>query len=156
MWKKCNVYWLWMPVVHCLSLALGIVLFYQWMLPGVWELMLFMGFYSLIVSPVISFFYAKRIRGMGWWKYLCVVYNAVLSGGYLFAAGLSPDLGLSADFVLAMMSYITATDHLSYFVLGLLSNGVLITSLLCGIITLVIYDVKRKRACKTCTEEILK
>ncbi len=152
------MYWLWMPIVHCLSLALGIVLFYQWikffdigsgMWPGVYELVLFMSFYSFIISPVISFLYAKRIRGMGWWKYPCVVYNAVLSGGYLFFTSLPPSM------VLDIMSCITDTDHSAYFMIGLSSNGVLITSFLCGIVTLVIYDVKRKRSCEACADKIV-
>lgn len=138
MQKKINLYWLWMPVVHCVILILGysICYFYVGSLGGdlaniLYDL-LFVMLYSLVVAPLMAVFYCMKLHrmGLGWTKYLCCAYNSVMMGLY---------------FVVGMILFTNCPINLKYVWFTLISFpglSVIISGLMCGVVTLVICDVK--------------
>ena len=138
--KTPKLFWLWMPIVNCMLLVLGYSVFYILMDPYRRELgavvfaLLFILFYAVIVVPLMSVFYCKKICKMGRAKYLCCLYNAVMMGMYITLC-LLPFNSFNLRFI---MNSVLSIPWLSVF----------ISSLICAMITLIVYEVKayhRKR-----------
>jgi len=143
MQRRMNLYWLWMPVIHCVILVLGhFFIFFLLMDPnnhdwgGIVQNALVIVFYALVVTPLLAVLYCKKINGMGWgWtKYLCCLYNSLMMGMY---------------FVVITIPFNNLPINLNYLMTVLISVpglSIIIPSLICGIVTLVIYDVKSVRS----------
>lgn len=71
--------------------------------------------------------------GLGWTKYLCCVYNSVIMDMYfLIVSTLFSSIPIDFEYVRQAM-------------LGVEGLSVLIPSLICGVVTLTIYNVKSVR-----------
>ena len=129
--------WVWRPLGNCLLLVLGFMAAYVWtaMEGSDWGGLVYaLGFvmlYDLILIPLMTVFYCRRIGYMGWPKYLCCLYNAVVLGLY-FTVGTIPFNTEPVD-----LQYIAETAGSA---LGL---SAMVSALLCGVATLVAGDVKR-------------
>ena len=134
--KKSGVgfYWLIMPIVHCMLLSAGycvvnVLINTQ---HGNWGVLpyalLFIVFYSIVVSPFLSIIYCKKICVMSGIKYLCCFYNATMMGMYYTLCIFPSD-------VKGFISSIMSIPWISTFLSGLVS----------GVITLIIYDVKKDK-----------
>ena len=140
--KRINLYWLGMPILHCILLIVGFFFVYFFLMEPnshdwggiVWSL-LFVIFYALVAAPLLAFFYCKKIHrmGMGWTKYLCSLYNSVMMGMYN---------------VVCTMPFNTYPINLKYIMTEVISVpglSVVIPGFICGILTLVICDVRTAR-----------
>ena len=133
--KKLYLYWLWMPIIHWILLTLAFQVLYIPLMEDFGYLplaLLFIFICAVVVSPVISILYCKRIRDMGWIKYICCTYNAVIIGTY------------GAIFFLTSKNdtvFESIIHSLSFFPCGSVS----ISSFICGLITLIIYDLKKRK-----------
>ena len=129
--KKINTYWFWLPLVHCLLLTLGYFLCHVFVqslgndLGNVVYALVFIVLYTFVMAPLTSISYCKRIRTMSWRKYLCCIYNAVMTAMY---------------FTLCMLP--ENVQALIYSVISIPWIAVFFSSLLCGAMTLIISDVK--------------
>lgn len=123
--KTPKLFWLWMPIVNCVLLMIGYLILL--IIPNVPKLVvdIFIWFYAIIMAPLMSIFYCKRICVMGLKKYLCCVFNAIMMGMYIVISKLLFNL-----------------DFLKFSVLSGPLFSVLFSGLICGIITLMIYDVR--------------
>ena len=139
--KRMNLYWLGMPIVHCVLLVVvHFFVYFSLMEPyshdwgGIVQSVLFIVFYALVVTPFMSVLYCKKIHGMGWTQYLCCLYNSVMMGLYFVVCTIPfNNLPINLDYVMtAIMSFPALS--------------VIIPSLICGVVTLVIYDVKSARS----------
>lgn len=140
--KRLILYGLGMPVIHCLLLTLGYLCVYFILVDYVgadWGSLVYLIilniFYALAVSPLMAFFYCKKIHtmGLGWTKYLCCVYNSVIMDMYfLIVSTLFSSIPIDFEYVRQAM-------------LGVEGLSVLIPSLICGVVTLTIYNVKSVR-----------
>jgi len=140
--KTPKLFWLWMPIVNCTLLVLGYSIFYTLIMISPYRRtlgaavfsLLFILFYAVIVVPLMSVFYCKKICEMCWAKYLCCIYNALMIGVYFIIVVLPINVSITS-FLLSLVKTIPW-------------NSVVLSSLICGMITLIIYDVKayhRKR-----------
>jgi len=138
--KTQSTYWLLMPVAHCVLLILGYLIFYVWVNSisdndgwggVVWAFLFFVA-YAFNVSPIMSIIYCKKISTMDGKKYLCAIYNAVIMGLYYIII------------VLIMANYRIELKHIIQALISVQLLSVFISALLCGIITLICCDVKRK------------
>ena len=136
--KRLSLYWFWMPIVHCLLLILGYFVFYALIEPlggdwgGLAYVLFFFALYMIVIAPLMAFFYCKKInaRGVGWKKYLYCLYNSVIMGMYYIVCTM-PFNNLPIDLKYVMAAVISAP--------GL---AVLIPSLICGAVTLIVYDAR--------------
>ena len=139
--KKLPLYWLWMPIIYCLVLASGLISL-ETCLPddlGVAGLgLILILFYALVLAPIMSFFYCKKLREMSWTKYLCCIYNAVMIGMY-FAVFL---IVTRNYYNIGLISIINLLVEVTYEFSFLI---VFIPALICGLITLIVYDVKKRK-----------
>ena len=132
--KSSDYFWLWMPIVFCLLLSSGYFIVNALTdshkdNPGaVIYALLFVVFYGLIAAPVMSILYCKKIRNVGWRKYLCCLYNAVVTGMY-FTICMFPQ-----DF-----------RGVVYSVLSIPSLVVFLSGLLCGGVTLMVFDLRKSK-----------
>ncbi len=131
--NKLSAYlWLWLPIVYCLLLSLGYLVVNVLMTPHKDDLgaviyaLLFILVYGLIAAPIMSILYCRRTSTMGWKKYLCCVYNAFMMSLYYTICM------LPSNFISAFYSMLSI-PWLSVFFVSLLS----------GVITLVICDLKK-------------
>ena len=140
--KRVNLYWLVMPILHCILLIVGYFgVFFFLMDPNnhdwggiVWSL-LFVIFYALVVAPLLAFFYCKKIHrmGLGWTKYLCSLYNSVMMGMY---------------YVVCTIPYNNYPINLKYIMTEVISVpglSVVIPGFICGVLTLLICDARTAR-----------
>ena len=133
--KAANYFWLWVPIVYCLLLSLGylavnvLMSSHKGNLGSVIYALLFVLFYGLVVVPIMSILYCKKIRTLSWKKYLCCLYNAIMTGMY-FTICMLP-MGLKS---------------VMYSVLSIPWLSVFFSSLFCGVITLIVYDLKKVSA----------
>ena len=142
--KKLHLYWLWMPVVYLILLTLGFFIFFvpfidkgtNWKYLGVGVISV--SIYALVLSPIMSISYCKNIRNMGWKKYLCCIYNAIMMGGYSTVYWITK---LHLDRELIEIIFLTVSSIVSS-----LSLFVSIPALICGLITLITYDKKNRKA----------
>ena len=129
--KTLNMYWLWMPIVHLVLLVLGYFIVDILMEPFGNDLgiivfaVAFLVFYVLVAVPLMSILYSKKIRTIGWKKYLCVIYNALVMGMYMPICYMP----------LSLKSF-------AYALISFPSLIVSVSALLCGIITLIVNDVR--------------
>ena len=127
-----NYFWLWMPIVYCLLLSSGYLIVNVLMrsqkenLGSVIYALLFVLFYGLLAAPIMSIGYCKKIRKMSWRKYLCCVYNAIITAMYFTICTFPIDF-----------------KGMIYSVLSIPWLSVFFSSLLCGVITLIVYDLKK-------------
>lgn len=131
--NKVSAYlWLWLPIVYCLLLLSGYWIALVLLSPykGDWGLLiytlLFLLIYGLVAAPIMSIIYCRRIRTMGWKKYLCCVYNAIITAMYFTICTFPIDF-----------------KGVIYSVLSIPWLSVFFSSLLCGVITLIVYDLKK-------------
>ena len=139
--KKLHLYWLWMPIVHCIILMLGFAALYAPFMDNLWYLpfgIIFIAVYALVLSPIMSISYCKNIRDMGWKKYLCCIYNAIMMGGYSTVYWIPTH---HFDRELVEIIFLTVASIVSS-----LSLFVSIPALICGLITLITYDKKNRKA----------
>lgn len=127
--------WALRPIGNSLLLVLGYIVFCTW--TGVtdtdWELVYGIGFlilYALAV-PVMTIFYCRGIRGLGWKKYLYCLYNAAILGLYYTVATI-PFNTMPLNF-----QYLTTT------VVSLPGLTAIISALVFGLITLFVFDVRK-------------
>ena len=138
--KTLPLFWLWMPIIYCLLLSFGYIAL-DIILPD--EMgsavvgLIFVTFYATVVAPLMSISYCKRIRNMGWTKYLCCIYNAIMMGSY-FTIYWIPTHYFGRE--LAEIIFWTMVSMVSS-----VSLFVLLPALICGLITLIVYDVKRRK-----------
>ena len=129
--KAPNMYWLWMPIVHLVLLVLGYFIVDILLEPFGNDLgnivfaVAFLAFYVLVAVPRMSILYSKKIRTIGWKKYLCVIYNALVMGMYMPICYMPLSL-----------------KNFAYALISFPSLIVSVSALLCGIITLI---VKREK-----------
>ncbi len=132
--------WALRPIGNSLLLVLGYIVFNTWMAVSDtgWGLVYGIGFLILYVLtvPVMTVFYCRGIRGLGWKKYLYCLYNAAILGLYYTVATI-PFNTLPLNF-----QYLTTT------VVSLPGLTAILSALVFGLITLFIFDV-RKRIQKT-------
>ena len=136
--KTLPLFWLWMPVVYSLVLAIGYAVLDN-ILPndlgsvyaGVALLML----YTLVITPTMSILYCKKLRKMGWTKYLCCIYNAFMIGIYLVLGMLIGIIENRPLTLLDVVKSLTTFPCLSVF----------IPALICGLLTLLRYDEKNRK-----------
>ena len=138
--KKLPLFWLWMPIIHCLMLSLGVIVLETKGDPS--DIMLgliFVLFYAFVAAPITSIWYCKRIHTMGWTKYICCIYNAVMTGMYfaVFLIVTKNYYNRGLKFILDLL--IRVTDEFSFL-------SVFIPALICGLITLITYDKKNLKA----------
>ena len=136
--KTLPLYWLWMPIIHFLLLflcycAVGISLPDD--LGSVKALLLLHIIYTFAISPIMSILYCKKLRKMGWTKYLCCIYNAFMIGIYLVLGMLIGIIENRPLTLLDVVKSLTTFPCLSVF----------IPALICGLVTLIVYDVKRRK-----------
>ena len=131
--NKISAYlWLWLPIVYCLLLSSGYMVVNVLMSPHKSNLgtviyaLLFILVYGLIAAPVMSIIYCRRIRTMGKKKYFCCVYNAFMMSWY-FTICMHP-----SNFISVLHSMLSIPWISVFF-----------ASLFCGVITLVICDLKK-------------
>ena len=97
---------------------------------GDWGLLiytlLFLLIYGLVAAPIMSIIYCRRIRMMGRKKYLGCVYNAIITAMYFIICTFPIDF-----------------KGVIYSVLSIPWLSVFFSSLLCGVITLIVYDLKK-------------
>jgi len=130
--KKMYLHCLGLPAVYCLLFALGYFACRIFMesLEGDWGgffyVLLFFVLYVLVLAPATAIFYCKKIHTLGWIKYLCCIYNAIMTAMYF------PMSMLFRDITEAIFSLPTLAVGLS--------------SLICGMATLIIYDAKHRQA----------
>ena len=141
--KKLYLYWLWMPIVYLILLTLGFFIFFvpfigksaNW--EYLWVGFIFVSIYALVLSPIMSISYCKNIRDMGWKKYLCCLYNAFMMGSY-FTIYWIPTHYFDRELVeIIFLTVASIVSSLSLFVS--------IPALLCGLATLIVYDVKKRK-----------
>ena len=141
--KKLPLFWLWMPIIHFLLLflcycAVGISLPDD--LGSVKALLLLHIIYTFAISPIMSILYCKKIREMGWTKYLCCIYNAVMMGTYftMYLVFRNIDKGFIETLSKLIETIVLSVKELPYY-------SVFIPALICGLVTLIVYDVKRRK-----------
>lgn len=138
--KTPKLFWLWKPIVNCLLLTLGYFVVQLLLRPfrGEWGalgfVLIFLALYSIIIAPLMSIVYCKRICAMGWTKYLCCIYNSIMIGMY-YTVCLVP-------------SNLEHIQHIMTSVLSIPWLSVFFSSLICGLITLIVHDVKRNNVSK--------
>lgn len=134
MMKTPKLFWLWKPIVNCLLLTLGyfVVQLLLSSFAGDWGalgfVLKFLALYSIIIAPLMSIVYCRKIRTMGWTKYLCCLYNAIMIGMYVVII-YSPTKVSILEYLITLITFIPW-------------NSVFLPSLLCGLVTLIVYDVK--------------
>ena len=132
--KRIGFYWLIMPIVHCMLLSAGYYAVNVLMKSqrGNWGALLyallFIAFYSIVISPILSIIYCKKLYLMSWGKYLCCFYNATMMGMYYTLCIFPADI---KGFISSVMSI----PWISMF----------LSSLVSGLITLIIHDVKKQK-----------
>ncbi len=138
--NKASAYlWLWLPIVYCLLLLSGYWIALVLLSPykGDWGLLiytlLFLLIYGFVAAPIMSIIYCRKIHTMGWKKYLCCVYNAFMMSLYYIICM------LPSNFIKVFHSMLSI-PWLSLF----------FPSLLCGMITLVICDLKKASVGRKC------
>ena len=137
--KKLYLYWLWMPIIHCLLLSVNLI-FLVVTMPDDWG-MVYLGLlvellYALMLGPVMSILYCKRIHTMRWTKYICCIYNAYMTGMYfaVFLIVTKNYYNRGLKFIIDLIVEVTNEfPFLSAF----------IPALICGLITLIVYDVTK-------------
>ena len=141
--KTLPLYWLWMPIIHFLLLflcycAVGISLPDD--LGSVKALLLLHIIYTFAISPIMSILYCKKIREMGWTKYLCCIYNAVMMGTYftMYLVFRNIDKGFIETLSKLIETIVLSVKELPYY-------SVFIPALICGLITLITYDKKNRK-----------
>ena len=131
--NKKYLAWLWLPIVNSLLLILGFWGYWNTATDdggAIYGLILLNVFYALVAVPTMSIFYCKNIREMGWAKYLCCIYNAV-------AIGIHKQIyEWDAE---SLTEIFENSSQLSYVI------SVFIPALICGLITLIVYDVKKRK-----------
>ena len=128
-----------MPIVHCIILMLGFAALYAPFMDNLWYLpfgIIFIAVYALVLSPIMSISYCKNLCDMGWKKYLCCIYNAIMTGMYISIGAVLGILETTRCLTLKLIL-------LSLFAFP--SFTVFISALLCGLITLRVYDVKKRK-----------
>ena len=133
--NKLYLYWLWMPIIHWILLTLGFQVFYIPLMEDLGYLpfaIIFVLIYAFVVSPIISISYCKRIRDLGWVKYICCVYNALIIGTY------------GAVFFITSKDN-TVFESIIHSLRFFPCFAVAISSLICGLTTLIVYDVKKRK-----------
>ena len=139
--KKLPLFWLWMPVVYCL-LLLSCYLAFGYSLPNdlgsIVALLHFHYFYTFIVAPIMSILYCRIIGNMGWIKYLCCIYNAVIMGSYftIYLVFRNISKGYIETLSELIETIVLSVKEMPYF-------SVFIPALICGLITLIVYDVTK-------------
>ena len=97
-------------------------------------------FYILVVAPLMSISYCKKIRTMGRSKYLYCLYNAVMTGMYFMIYHMPAHLkSLKHGFIYVLLSVLSTVIHFSFFT-------VFFSCLISGLITLKIYDVRKNKS----------
>ena len=141
--KTLPLFWLWMPIIHFLLLflcycAVGISLPDD--LGSVKALLLLHIIYTFAISPIMSILYCKKIREMGWTKYLCCIYNAVMMGTYftMYLVFRNIDKGFIETLSKLIETIVLSVKELPYY-------SVFIPALICGLITLITYDKKNRK-----------
>ena len=135
--KKLRLYWLWMPVIHFLLLFFcyyAVINSIGSDLGNVVILLNLHVFFAFFVTPTTSVLYCRVIRRMDWKKYLCCIYNAVIMGLYYT---------INEIFI-----YIDndRTIRIGWTFLSFPYLSVFIPALICGLITLITYDKKNRKA----------
>ena len=133
-----------MPIINWLLLSFGLpVVDYisgnDWGAIGLF--LAFFGFCSLVAAPVMSILYCRRIRTLGWPKYLCCIYNAVAMGLYSMAYCIDKYVG-GGDY-LGSSEIESVTEIFKATINPLTFLPVFIPALICGLITLIVYDVTK-------------
>lgn len=147
--KIYKFYWLWMPIVHCVLLALGLFILGLVLesLPVDGDnlgllvcVVILEWFYILVVAPLMSISYCKKIRTMGRSKYLYCLYNAVMTGMYLTICSMPAILkSLKHGFIYVLLGVLSTVINFSFFT-------VFFSCLISGLITLKIYDVRKNKS----------
>ena len=136
--KTLPLFWLWMPVVYSLVLAIGYAVLDNILpndLGSVYAGVAFLMLYTLVITPTMSILYCKKLRKMGWTKYLCCIYNAFMIGIYLVLGVL---IGIIENRPLTLLDVVKSLTTFPCL-------SVLIPALICGLVTLIVYDVKRRK-----------
>jgi hypothetical protein len=89
---------------------------------GFFYVLLFLILYVLVLAPATAIFYCKKIHSIGWIKYLCCIYNAIITAMY----------------------FPVCTLFRKIFGLPTLAVG--LSSLIFGMSALIIYDIKHRQA----------
>ena len=78
---------------------------------------------------------------MGWTKYLCCIYNAVMMGTYftMYLVFRNIDKGFIETLSKLIETIVLSVKELPYY-------SVFIPALICGLITLITYDKKNRKA----------
>lgn len=131
--KAPFLYWLWMPILHNIVLyvsvsLIGIVigkLFGRgdWgaVVIGAWAL----GIFAVVMIPLMTITYCKNVRYLGWKKYLCCFYDAVLIAYFELNGRIT---------LKVILYYMMAPQAIIAFTFALL----------CGLFTLIYYNRKDK------------
>ena len=136
--KTLPLFWLWMPVVYSLVLAIGYAVLDNILpndLGSVYAGVAFLMLYTLVITPTMSILYCKKLRKMGWTKYLCCIYNAFMIGIYIVLGVL---IGIIETYPLTLLDVVESLTTFPCL-------SVFIPALICGLVTLIVYDVKRRK-----------
>ena len=142
--NKKYLYCLCMPIINWLLLSFGLpVVDYisgnDWGAIGLF--LAFFGFCSLVAAPVMSILYCRRIRTLGWPKYLCCIDNAVAMG--LYSRAYCRDKYVGGGDYLGSSNIESLTEMFENSIAPPIFLPVFIPALICGLATF--YDVTKRK-----------